>query len=226
MGVELDAPVINDLSLSLEFTNEVGVEGKIRFLKNIAGLWLVQECRRAWALEGTEYNYTELTAMAAAAPAFTAIVDPDQFPDPGAMPSRIAEFCQRTGQSVPATPGSYVRTCLESLALRYRQVLEMLEKVTGTRIRVIHIVGGGSKNKLLNRFVAEATGRTVVAGPAEATAVGNVLVQALGAGEVDGLKGLRAVVRDSFELERYEGRATSPEWDRAYERYLRIVNAK
>jgi rhamnulokinase len=224
MGVELDAPVINGRTLALNFTNEVGVEGKIRFLKNIAGLWLVQECRRAWALEGTEYSYAELTAMAAGAPAFAAILDPDAFLEPGSMPKRIAEFCARTGQTAPQTPGSFVRTCLESLALRYRQVLEMLESVTQTRLAVVHIVGGGSKNTLLNRFVAEATGRTVVAGPAEATAIGNVLVQAMGAGEVNGLAGLRAVVRDSFELERYAVSATPMEWDRAYERYLKIVN--
>jgi rhamnulokinase len=225
MGVELDAPVINDRTLAMNFTNEVGVEGKIRFLKNIAGLWLVQECRRAWALEGHEYSYNELTVMAAGAPAFASILDSDAFLEPGSMPKRIAEFCRKTGQAVPETPGAYVRACLESLALRYRQVLELLESVTGTRLAVVHIVGGGSKNALLNRFVAEATGRTVVAGPGEATAAGNLLVQALGAGEVQGLAGLRAVVRESFELERFTVDGTPAEWDRAYAKYLRIVSA-
>jgi len=226
MGVELDAPVINDRTLELNYTNEVGVDGKIRFLKNIAGLWLVQECRRAWALEGREYNYVELTEMASAAPPFVAVIDPDAFLEPGSMPERIAAFCARTGQATPQTPGSFVRTCLESLALRYRQVLESLDEVTNRRIATIHIVGGGSKNGLLNRFVAEATGRAVVAGPGEATAIGNLLVQALGAGEIDGLKGLREVVRNSFELQRYESQGAAPEWDRAYEKYLKIVNAK
>jgi rhamnulokinase len=163
--------------------------------------------------------------MASGAPAFAAIIDPDAFLEPGSMPARIAEFCAKTGQAAPQSPGGFVRTCLESLALRYRQVLENMERVTGARIATIHIVGGGSKNALLNRFVAEATGRTVVAGPAEATAAGNVLVQAMGAGELEGLAGLRAVVRDSFELERFTVQGTPAEWDRAYEKYLRIVKA-
>jgi rhamnulokinase len=226
MGVELDAPVINEQVLALNYTNEIGAGGKIRFLKNIAGLWLVQECRRAWALEGTEYSYNELTVMAAGAEPFAAVIDPDAFMEPGAMPGRIAALCRETGQEPPKTPGSFVRTCLESLALRYRQVLESLESVTGSRIETIHIVGGGSKNALLNRFVAEATGRTVVAGPGEATAVGNLLVQAMGAGEIEGLEGLRAVVRNSFELERIEAPGAAPEWDRAYEKYLKIVSAR
>lgn len=226
MGVELDAPVINARTLELNYTNEVGVDGKIRFLKNIAGLWLVQECRRAWALAGTEYNYNELTVMASGAEPFAAVIDPDAFLEPGSMPERIASFCARTGQSAPRNPGSFVRTCLESLAFRYRQVLESLEEATGRRIETIHIVGGGSKNALLNRFVAEATGRTVVAGPAEATAIGNLLVQAMGAGEIEGLEGLRTVVRNSFELERFEAKDATPEWDRAYEEYLSIVGSK
>jgi rhamnulokinase len=226
MGVELDAPVINERTLGLNYTNEIGAAGKVRFLKNIAGLWLVQECRKAWALEGSEYGYNELTVMAAGAEPFAAVIDPDAFLEPGAMPERIATLCRETGQSAPETPGSIVRTCLESLALRYRQVLESLESVTGSRIETIYIVGGGSKNALLNRFVAEATGRTVVAGPAEATAVGNLLVQAMGAGEIEGLEGLRAVVRNSFELERIEASDAAPEWDRAYEKYLKIVSAR
>ena len=226
MGVELDAPVINERTLGLNYTNEIGAAGKVRFLKHIAGLWLVQECRKAWALEGSEYGYNELTVMAAGAEPFAAVIDPDAFLEPGAMPERIATLCRETGQSAPETPGSIVRTCLESLALRYRQVLESLESVTGSRIETIYIVGGGSKNALLNRFVAEATGRTVVAGPAEATAVGNLLVQAIGAGEIEGLEGLRAVVRNSFELERIEASDAAPEWDRAYEKYLKIVSAR
>lgn len=224
MGVELDAPVINARTLELNYTNEVGVDGKVRFLKNIAGLWLVQECRRAWALEGTEFTYNELTVMASGAPPFAAVIDPDAFLEPGSMPERISAFCARTGQTAPQNPASFVRTCLESLAFRYRQVLESLEEVTGRRIETIHIVGGGSKNALLNRFVAEATGRAVVAGPGEATAIGNLLVQAMGAGQVEGLKGLRDVVRHSFELEQFEAEGATPEWDRAYEKYLKIVN--
>ncbi len=218
MGVELDAPLINADSLAMNFTNEVGAGGKIRFLKNIAGLWLVQECRRAWALETREYSYTQLTGMAAQAEPFTAVLNPDAFLEPGHMPERIAEFCRSTGQHPPEQPGAMVRAILESLALRYRQVLEGLESVTHQPIEVIHIVGGGGKNTLLNQFVADATGRTVIAGPTEATAAGNVLVQAMGAGLLGSLDELRAVVRASFPLETFTP-GPKDEWDRAYERY-------
>jgi rhamnulokinase len=224
MGLELASPLIHEGVLKANFTNEVGAAGRIRFLKNIAGLWLVQECRRAWALETREYSYTQLTGMAAQAPAFQAVLDPDAFLEPGHMPERIAEYCRRTGQAAPEQPGTMIRVILESLALRYRQVLELLDELGGQRVEVIHIMGGGSKNTLLNQFVADATGRTVVAGPAEATAAGNVLVQAMGAGFVADLEEARAVVRASFPLEtftpdRREG------WDAAYERYLKLWGA-
>jgi rhamnulokinase len=222
MGLELDRPVISAQSLGLNFTNEIGAAGKVRFLKNIAGLWLVQECRRAWALEGSEYSYAQLTEMAAAAPAFAAVIHPDSFLEPGHMPQRIAEYCRRTGQTPPSSPAATIRVILESLSLRYRQVLESLESVSGEHIEVIHIVGGGSKNTLLNRLVAEATGRDVVAGPTEATAAGNILVQALGAGVVDDLTALRRVVRNSFPLDTYKANA-APEWDRAYEKFLSVT---
>jgi rhamnulokinase len=159
--------------------------------------------------------------MAAGAPPFLAVIDPDVFLEPGKMPGRIAEFCRRTGQTVPDRPAHFVRIALESLALRYRQVLESLEALIGYKLEVIHIVGGGSRNGVLNRFVAEATGRTVVAGPTEATAAGNILVQALGAGMLDGLQEVRQVVCKSFALETVEGR-TDPEWERAYDVFLRV----
>lgn len=222
MGVELDEPVINDEALRLNFTNEMGAGGKIRFLKNIAGLWLVQECRRAWTLEGREHSYAELTAMAAQAPRFTAVLDPDAFLEPGHMPERISAYCKKTNQKEPSQPAQMVRTILESLALRYRQVLEGLESVTGNPIEVIHIVGGGAKNTLLNQLVADAIGRTVVAGPTEATAAGNILVQAIGAGILRDLNELRGVVRDSFTLETYTPGDRSG-WDHAYERYLSLL---
>lgn len=221
MGVEVDQPVISEKSLEMNLTNEIGVEGKIRLLKNIAGLWIVQECRRQWLLERKEYSYAELTEMAAGAPPFVAVIDPDQFIEPGEMPRRIAEFCRKTGQKEPESHAQIVRIALESLALRYREVLEMIEDLAGVRIEVIHIVGGGSRNGLLNQFVAAATGRTVVAGPAEATAAGNILVQAMGAGQVDGLDALRKVVRESFSLETIQPRPDA-EWERAYERYQKI----
>jgi rhamnulokinase len=167
-------------------------------------MWLLQECRRAWSREGIELTYEELTLMAAQAPPFRAAIDVDAFLEPGDMPRKIAEHCRARGQEPPATPGEYARTILESLALRHRDVLENLEKLSGRRVAVIHIVGGGSKNRLLNQLVADATGRRVVAGPAEATAIGNILVQAMGAGELEGLEEIRAVVRRSFCPETYE----------------------
>jgi rhamnulokinase len=165
MGVELTEPIINQRSLELNFTNAIGAAGTVRFLKNIAGMWLLQECRRAWALEGREYSYDELAQLAAAAPPFTAVIDPDAFLEPGRMPEKIAEYCRRTGQAAPEPPGPMCRTILESLALRYRQVLESLESLLGRRIERIHIVGGVSSNRVHNQFGADATGRHVIAGP-------------------------------------------------------------
>ena len=222
MGLELDAPVISQRSLDLNLTNEVGVAGKIRLLKNIAGLWLLQECRRAWMAEGSAYSYEELARMAADARPHSAAIDPDAFLEPGELPRKIADYCRSTGQEPPATHAEYARAILESLALRYRQVLESLEILGDRKIAVIHIVGGGSRNAVLNQFVADATGRRVVAGPGEATAVGNILVQAMGAGELAGLDQIRAVVRRSFSPTTVEPHP-SPEWERAYERYLRIT---
>jgi rhamnulokinase len=219
MGLELDRPVINAQTLAANYTNEVGVSGKIRFLKNIAGLWLLQECRKAWMLEGREYSYEHLTRLASEARPFSAAIDPDAFLEPGDMPEKIAAWCRGKGQAAPETDGEFARAILESLALRYRNVVENLEALTGRKIDVIHIVGGGSRNALLNQFVADCTGRRVVAGPSEATAIGNILVQALGAGELADLDEMRAVVRNSFELTTVEPHR-SPEWEQAYQRYF------
>ncbi len=221
MGVELDEPLINDAVLAYNLTNEVGAAGKIRLLKNIAGLWLLQECRRAWALQGNEYSYAQLAEMAGAARAFRAVIQPDVFLEPGRLPERIADYCRKTGQEVPEQPGEMCRSILESLALRYRQVLEGLETILGRPIAVIHIVGGGSQNQVLNQFVADATGREVIAGPAEATAAGNVLIQAMGSGLLGGLQDVREVVRQSFPLRRFEPRHTAA-WDEAYARFERL----
>ena len=222
MGAELDRPVINETSLAMNLTNEVGVAGRIRLLKNIAGLWLVQECRRAWSLEGKTYTYEELARAAATAPPFTAVINPDAFLEPGDLPRRIAEHCHAHGQRAPETPGEFSRTILESLSLRYRQVLESMEALLGRRFGVIHIVGGGSRNAVLNQFVADATGRTVVAGPAEATAIGNVVVQAMGSGALAGLDEARALIRRSFPLETFEPKPEA-DWESAYARYRTIV---
>jgi rhamnulokinase len=203
MGVELEAPLIDQRSYELNYTNEAGVAGRTRLLKNIAGLWLLQECRRAWAAKGERFGYEELVEMAEKAGPAKAIIYPDDFFQPGDMPARIADWCRARNRTAPQTPGEFCRAILESLAHRYREVVEGLESLTGRKIRTIHIVGGGSRNALLNRLVAQVTGRTVVAGPVEATAAGNVLVQAIGAGEVRDLDEARAIVRRSFEIQTF-----------------------
>jgi rhamnulokinase len=221
MGVEIKDPIINDRSLAHNFTNEGGVENTFRFLKNIMGLWLVQECRREWARAGESYSYDDLTAMAAGAPAFGPLVSlsDSRFLPPGDMPGRIQAFCSETGQHVPETRGEIIRCTLESLALEYRSVAEGLDEMVGLRLPTLHIFGGGSRNKLLNQFAANAIGRTVVAGPVEATAIGNLLVQALALGRIANLAEGRALVRSSFPVETYEPRDTAA-WDEAYGRYL------
>jgi rhamnulokinase len=200
MGVELRAPVMSDAALNANFTNEVGVDGTIRFLKNIPGLWVLQECRRSWSKEGNEYSYAELMERAAAAPSTGTIIDLDEFIAPGNYPQRICDYCRRTGQEPPKDAGATTRVILESLAARYREVLETIEQLSGRSIEVIHIVGGGSQNRLLNQLAANATGRRVIAGPTEATAAGNALTQAMGRGDVGSLDELRKVVGRSFSL--------------------------
>lgn len=224
MGVESSAPIINDLTYQYNFTNEGGVGGTTRVLKNIMGLWLVQECRRTWARAGRDYEYFELVPRAEAATPFAALVDPDDpsFLAPGDMPARIAAYCKKTGQPTPADEGGFVRCCLESLALKYRWCVERLEEITGGRIRTIHIVGGGAKNVLLNQFTADATGRPVHAGPIEATAMGNILVQAMGRGRLASLDDLRSVVARSFPVTVYEPRDTTA-WNDAWPRFAALV---
>ena len=224
MGVERDQPVINDKTLKYNYTNEGGVGGTIRLLKNIMGLWLVQECRRQWQRDGHEHSYSDLTQMAAACTPLARVIDPDHKPflSPGQMPRKIEEFCRSTRQPAPASPGDFVRACLDSLALTYRRTLEGLEDVTGRKIKTIHIVGGGSQNELLNQLTADACDRPVVAGPAEATAIGNILVQAMATGDVKLLAEARAIVRESFPVKRYEPRRTE-QWEEAYRRFHEVV---
>jgi len=223
MGVELDTPLINDRVLALNLTNELGMSGKTRLLKNIAGLWLLQECRRAWALAGKQYSYEQLAEMALDAPAFSAMLDPDQFLEPGGMPAKIEAHCRGNGERAPDSVAATARTIFESLALRYREVLDSLEGLLGRKLEVIHIVGGGSRNRVLNQFVADATNRTVVAGPDEATAMGNILIQAIGSGEVAGLEEARAIVRRSVELKSFKPKR-SADWDGAMQRFRRIAH--
>ena len=199
MGAEVASAVTGPDTLAANATNEGGIDGTFRLLKNIMGLWLVQECRRAFARDGRDVDYDTLTRQASQAPAFVSLIDPD---DPGVlkppcMPTAIRDFCRRTGQPEPGDDGALVRCALESLALKYREVLEQIESLTGETSEVIHVVGGGSQNELLNQFTADACGRPVIAGPVEATALGNVLVQARAAGALDSLADIRSVVANS-----------------------------
>src|ERR1700730_14555797 len=223
MGAELDEPGINIRLLEMNLTNEMGAGGKVRLLKNIAGLWLLQECRRAWALEGAEFSYEDLARQAAAGQPLSAVLHPGAFLEPGDMPRRISEYCKSTGQRAPASSAEISRMILESLALRYRQVLEMIESLLDRRFAVIHIVGGGSQNQVLNQFVADATGPLVGGGPAEATAIGNVLIQAIGSGALSGLDEARAVVRRSFPTRVIEP-ARKADWNSAYEKYRKPMS--
>jgi rhamnulokinase len=224
MGAELETPLINDQTAAFNFTNEGGVGGTIRLLKNIMGLWLVQECRRTWERAGHAYTYEELARLAGAAQPFVSLVDPDHtsFILPTDMPTALGEFCRRSGQPIPVEPGAVVRCALESLALRYRWVLERLEELLGRRLEVIHIVGGGCQNELLCQLAADACNRPVLAGPVEATAIGNVLVQAIGLGLLGTLADAREVVRRSFEVKTYS--PENPEaWAEPYQRFLSLL---
>jgi rhamnulokinase len=206
VGLERPLPIADGRALAARLTNEAGVGGTIRLLRNVMGLWLLQQCRRAWSRAGRDWSFEELVAAAGAAPPFGPVVDPDdeRFLRAGRMPEAIAGAWRGAGQTAVAEPGSIARCVLESLALKYRWALDRLEEVTGARIEVVHVVGGGARNRLLCQMTADASGRPVVAGPVEATAIGNLLVQAQAAGLVGSLDEARDLVRRSFALERYE----------------------
>ena len=224
MGIEVPEPIITNQALALNFTNEGGVENTFRFLKNIMGLWLVQECRRTWAQAGDEMSYAQMAQLAESAKPFTALIDPDNdaFLPPGDMPSRIVNYCRRTEQTPPSDTGEVLRCALESLALKYRWVLEKLEVVRGRSIDVIHIVGGGAQNQTLCQFTADATATPVVAGPIEATALGNIAVQATACGLIGSISEAREVIRRSFDVITYEPKG-SARWDEAYTQFLRVT---
>lgn len=224
MGVEIPGPLINDKTQEYNFTNEGGVNGTIRLLKNIMGLWLVQECRRSWERAGKAYSYEELAHLAEKAPQFVSIVNPDDtsFILPADMPKALSDFCRKTGQPAPTDAGAVIRCALESLALRYRWVLERLEELTGRRIETVHIVGGGCQNELLCQLTADACNRPVLAGPVEATAIGNVLIQAMGLGLLKSLGDVRDVVRRSFEVKTYNPR-NADAWEEPYVRFRRCL---
>ncbi len=219
MGAEVREPYVNDKALEYNVTNEGGVFGTWRLSKNIMGLWLVQECKRTWAHQGEDLSYDEITRLASEAKPFLAVLDPDdhRFLHAGDMPERIRKYCADTNQTAPQTKGEIVRVALEGIALKYRWVLERLEELTGKRFDPIHIIGGGTKNGLLNQLTADATCRTVVTGPVEATAIGNILMQAIGLNHLGSLEEARGVVRTSFTPEVYEPKQTT-EWDEAYSR--------
>ena len=220
LGTELDAPVINREALRLNFTNEGGVNGSTRLLKNVMGLWMLQCCRQAWTSRGYSCDHAELLELAAREESFLSLVDPDHesFLRPTDMLAAIDQFCARTQQPCPKGAGAYVRTILESLALKYRVVLQHLEALTGKRIEKIRVIGGGSKNRLLNQLTADATGKPVVTGPAEATALGNVAVQALATGAMTSLEQARNIIENSFPSEVFAPRETF-KWDQPAERF-------
>jgi len=221
MGVEAPAPQLTETVSQYNFTNEGGVGGTIRLLKNLVGLMPIQDCRRSWSRAGDEMTYEQLDDLADRARPFAAVLNPD---DPvfwalGDRPEQVREFCRRTDQDPPTERGEIVRSILEGLALRARQVLGWIEEIVGTRMEVIHIVGGGSRNRLLCQFTANATDRPVIAGPAEATATGNVLVQALATGRIASVAEGRELVRRSASLARYEPQE-SAQWNEAFARFV------
>ncbi len=206
VGLELDAPVITDGSRAANFTNEGGVDGRVRFLRNVGGLWLLQECLREWSEQGQDADLAELLDAAAALPAGGPVIDVDDdgFIAPGEMPERVRAACRASGQTAPGTPAAIVRCVLDSLAVAYARTVARAEQLTGRRVGTVHVVGGGSQNALLCQLTADRTGRPVLAGPTEATALGNVLVQARTAGAVTGsLEDLRSVLRAGLELRRF-----------------------
>jgi len=227
MGIELENPIINAQSMQYNFTNEGGVEGSIRFLKNIAGLWLVQECRRIWQREGDSYDYDQLTQLAAESSEPTGLIDPDdsRFLLPENMPEAIFSYLRETSQSLPQTKGGIIRTILESLALKYRYTLEQINQLRGTPIQVLHIVGGGTKNELLNQFAANACGIPVIAGPTEATAIGNIAVQAVTKGIFASIAEARSVIRNSFTLKEYQPQQPA-QWEERFDRFREMVEVK
>ena len=222
----LGRPVISEASYAATFSNEAGVLGTTRFLKNIAGMWLLQECKRAWNAAGKSVSYDTLEAEARKSPPFRTFIDPDapDFQAPSDMPAAMVAFCRRTGQTGPTEPGKFTRVIFESLALKYRFVKESLAQVTGRPVDRIYIVGGGSRNHLLNQFTADALNCTVVAGPVEATSLGNIIMQLYALGEIRSLGEGRSLIRRSFETKIFE--PTNPgAWDDAYARFQKILPA-
>jgi rhamnulokinase len=225
MGVETPSPVVNAKCSQFNFTNEGGVGGTTRLLKNIAGLWLLQECRRVWGQAGRDFTWEDMVRRAEAAQPLASLINPDasDFLAPRDMPEAIRQYCRQRGQAVPLEEGQVVRSALESLALRYRMVLRMAEELTSSRIETIHIVGGGTQNRLLCQMAADACNRRVAAGPVEATAIGNLMMQAVANNDVASIAEARSVIRASFPMQ--EHLPQNPQrWDEAYERFVKLYN--
>lgn len=225
LGLELDSPIINDASYQANLTNEGGAYGTYRLLKNIAGMWLVQQCRSTWEEQGKIYDYAQLAAMAADAEPFLALIDADDpvFLPHGDMPTRIRQFCQHTNQPIPEYDGQIVRCIYESLALKYRYVLEMLMQVAGRQVDRVHIIGGGAKNTLMNQMTADATGRVVIAGPTEATATGNALIQLISLGDIATLAQAREMLSRTEDTQTYEPRHMAA-WDEQFQRFKTLIS--
>jgi len=225
VGLEVPEPTINPKSLAANLTNEGGVEGTVRLLKNVTGLWLVQECRRIWATEGDSYSYAELAQLAQNAPPSGIYVDPDsmRFLHPDHMPRAIQEACRATNQTIPDSKESILRCIFESLALKYRYVLQSLEGIHGKKIDTVHIIGGGSQNELLNQLTSDASGKNVVAGPVEATALGNALVQAVASGLFNTIWDGRKILSEQLESKTYTPVNASGYWDEAYSKFVKLM---
>ncbi len=223
IGLELDTPVINDHSYAANVTNEGGVYGTFRFLKNVMGLWIAQQCRATWRAQGEDYSYDELARLAASAEPLRSLIEPDDpaFFPPGDMPARIREYCQRTGQPIPESVGQVMRTAYESLALKYRLVLERMTALSGRTYERLHIIGGGTKNRLLCQMTADALGCPVIAGPVEATALGNGIVQLIALGEIADLQQAREILSRSAETVTYEPKPSAA-WEEAYQQFKQL----
>ena len=224
MGTELNKPLITPQSRAANFTNEGGAANTIRFLKNIMGLWIIQESRRQWKREGKDYSFAQMETWAKEAPAFRSLIDVDHpsFSTPGNMPEKIRDFCRQTNQPVPETVGEVVRCIYESLALKYRFVAEKTQEMMGKKAKVIHVVGGGTKDGFLSQMTADACGIPVSAGPEEATAIGNLMMQAIAAGEVANVKQAREIIAASFDLKHYTPTADRVVWDEAYGKFCTL----
>ncbi|MDR1169430.1 MAG: rhamnulokinase [Prevotellaceae bacterium] len=220
MGIELKEPVISEQSFALNFTNEGGIEGTTRFLKNITGMWLLEQCRKEWEGHGKSYTYDEIVRMSDSVEGFQSIIDPDYpgFANPASMPEAIAARCADTNQKAPESDAEYIRCIFDSLALKYKYVLDSLRQVAPFKIERLHVIGGGSQNRLLNQLIANSINLPVIAGPSEATAIGNAMVQAKGLGIVKSLNEMRAIIGNSVSLETFYPK-DSAQWDAAYEKF-------